>query len=119
MSLKAHLVAGGFALAALNLGHSEASAQPHVMRLEKVQVNVGTMVQFGPYLNCMVTNPFARPIVIQSYQFALTGYLGPAFAPVVCVNACVVGPGQTSQFSGPPNDPRITAANCSVNYVFL
>lgn len=97
-----------FTTTLLLLASTESSAIP------------ATIVEFGSYLNCVVTNHLGSTIQVEAAQYQVNGYQGPAYSnQYICSNNCILAPGQTKKIGGPPNHPHITGATCSVNYTVL
>lgn len=80
------------------------------------QSAVATQVEFGQYINCWVQNNLNLPIRIRQINYQVNGNFGPAWSSITCVKNCNLAPGYVNKFTGPHNDPNISAASCEVNF---
>jgi len=97
-------------LAASLFAVSSATAQP-------VQV-IGN-IEFGPYVNCLVTNLTNRPVMITGIQYNFNGSAGPGGYFVQCVVNCGLNPGASNRFSGQVNNGNIFNGTCVAAYRLL
>ncbi len=98
-------------LAACLFAATSATALP-------VQQVVGT-IEFGPFVNCVVTNQFNRPILITGIQYNFNGTNGPGGYFMPCATECGLNPGAWNRFSGQVNNGNISGGNCVPAYRFL
>ena len=77
---------------------------------------VHSQIEFGSYINCVVTNHLNRSIRVNYVNYHVTGYGGPASKRFTCVNNCFLSPGAVTTMSGPNNHVDITEGNCTIDY---
>jgi hypothetical protein len=80
----------------------------------------GSVVR-GPLLYCVAYNSESAPIVVYETQFGYVVLYSEnsevyLTSSVPCERMCELAPGTGGTFDGPPNDPRIQEATCSVRY---
>lgn len=80
------------------------------------QVIFGTM-NWGPYLNCVISNTSNRPVNIQTINYEINWTNGPQVVNQACTYNCMLNAFSTNTFSGPANNLNILSSTCSVTVV--
>jgi len=70
------------------------------------------MVNFGPYLNCMVYNPAPAPLTVTMINYGINSAYGYQPVTIPCAFNCVLGGYGSDIYSGPVNDASIFGAEC-------
>lgn len=73
------------------------------------------MVNFGPYLNCVVYNPEPYPVTVTAINYGINGAFGYQPVTIPCAFNCVLGGYGGDMYSGPVNNPGIYQAECWVS----